>query len=142
MPDTGQRDTGDPKALGHDTTEPHASASPDLGQAVPTARQRLGWIAAVTACVALGTLVVSIALFAIFWPSTGLFGYDDVVDLDDTIEAVAVGQINGQPIAVTDDYDGTMQVWDLTTYKPIGEPMTGHTEAVQAMAISEVDGRP
>ncbi|MGW0588972.1 WD40 repeat domain-containing protein [Streptosporangium sp. NPDC002607] len=96
-------------------------------------RRRLGWIVALLACVA---LVVN------FWRSADLLGHHD-----DVVSAVAVGQVNGRPVAVTgggggENGDGTVRVWDLTTRQPIGEPMTGHPEGVQAVAIGEVNGRP
>ncbi|MFJ5725008.1 hypothetical protein ACIQCZ_34590, partial [Streptomyces sp. NPDC093149] len=43
---------------------------------------------------------------------------------------------------VTGDWDGTVRVWDLTTSLPIGEPLTGHTGGVEAVATAVVDGRP
>ncbi|MFF3443132.1 WD40 repeat domain-containing protein [Streptosporangium sp. NPDC002721] len=55
--------------------------------------------------------------------------------------AVAVGQVNGRPVAVTGSVDGTVRVWDLTTRKPVGEPMTSRT-GVWGVAIGEVNARP
>ncbi len=37
---------------------------------------------------------------------------------------------DGRPVAVTGSYDATVRVWDLTTGAPIGDPLTGHTDAV------------
>ena len=33
-------------------------------------------------------------------------------------------------------------VWDLRSGDPVGEPLTGHTGAVWAVAVGELDGRP
>ncbi|MFF3437927.1 hypothetical protein [Streptosporangium sp. NPDC002721] len=55
-------------------------------------RRRLWWVAALTACVALAVH---------FWPSADLLGHHD-----DVFSAVAVGQVNGRPIAVT--FDGRL----------------------------------
>ena len=35
-----------------------------------------------------------------------------------------------------------MRVWDLATGTPVGEPLTGHTGAVCAVAVGALDGRP
>jgi WD40 repeat protein len=35
-----------------------------------------------------------------------------------------------------------VRVWDLTTGTPLGDPLTGHTGEVSAVAAAEVDGRP
>ena len=38
--------------------------------------------------------------------------------------------------------DETVRVWDLATGTPVGDPFTGHTGAVYAVAAAELDGRP
>ena len=38
-------------------------------------------------------------------------------------------------------YDGT-RVWDLAAGHPIGDPFTGHTKSVSAVATAQLDGRP
>ncbi|MFJ1832111.1 hypothetical protein ACIOG9_47545, partial [Streptomyces sp. NPDC088178] len=43
---------------------------------------------------------------------------------------------------VTGSDDETVRVWDLTTGRPVGEPLTGHTDSVCAVATGVVDGRP
>jgi WD40 repeat protein len=55
---------------------------------------------------------------------------------------VAIAQLDGRPVIVTGSGDTTVRVWDLTTGAPIGQPLTGHTEAVNAVAIAQLDGRP
>jgi WD40 repeat protein len=35
-----------------------------------------------------------------------------------------------------------VRVWDLGTGDPVGGPFTGHTDAVFAVAVGELDGRP
>lgn len=65
-------------------------------------RRRLGWIAVLTACVALAVH---------FWPSADLLGHHD-----DVVSAVAVGQVNGRPVVVTGDGDGAVRVRDLSAY--------------------------
>ena len=50
---------------------------------------------------------------------------------------------DGRPIAVTGSGDDTVRVWDLTTGTPIGDPLTGHTDPVTAVAAAVLpDGRP
>ncbi|MFI7058569.1 hypothetical protein ACWDOR_23665 [Streptosporangium canum] len=60
----------------------------------------------------------------------------------DAVGAVAVGQVNGRPVAVTGSWDHTVRVWDLTTRKSLGPPMTGHTNTVEVVAVGQVNGRP
>ncbi|MFI0789815.1 hypothetical protein ACH4Q6_29925, partial [Streptomyces lydicus] len=38
--------------------------------------------------------------------------------------------------------DRSVRIWDLTTGTPLGEPLTGHTRRVWAVASAEVGGRP
>lgn len=42
---------------------------------------------------------------------------------------------------VSGSTDKTVRVWDLTG-QPIGSPLTGHTDAVHAVATAQLDGRP
>ena len=49
---------------------------------------------------------------------------------------------DGRPVAVTGSDDDTVRVWDLATGTPIGDPLTGHTGAVAAVAHRPPDGRP
>ncbi|MFF0000932.1 hypothetical protein [Streptomyces avermitilis] len=64
------------------------------------------------------------------------------------VSAVACTILNGRPIAVTGGGDGmgggdgTVRVWDLRSGTQIGEPMTGHTFGVEAVACSVLDGAP
>ncbi|MFF3597966.1 caspase family protein [Kitasatospora indigofera] len=56
--------------------------------------------------------------------------------------AVACTTLDGRPVAVTGSTDETVRVWDLTTGRPVGEPLTGHTGTVNAVACTTLDGRP
>ena len=38
--------------------------------------------------------------------------------------------------------DKTARVWDLATHTPIGQPLTGHTGSVNAVATTQLDGHP
>ncbi|MFV2019871.1 hypothetical protein ACFHVL_15265, partial [Micromonospora sp. LOL_023] len=38
--------------------------------------------------------------------------------------------------------DETVWVWDAATGTPIGQPFTGHTDDVNAVAVGQVDDRP
>jgi WD40 repeat protein len=58
------------------------------------------------------------------------------------IRAVAVGELDGRPVAVSGADDRTVRVWDLHTGSPIGEPLTGHTGPIRALAVGELEGRP
>ena len=49
---------------------------------------------------------------------------------------------DGRAIAVTGSHDTTVRVWDLGTGTSTGEPLTGHTSAVAAVAATVLpDGR-
>ncbi len=43
---------------------------------------------------------------------------------------------------VTGSDDATVRVWDLSTGQPVGQPLTGHTSWVSAVACTVLDGRP
>ncbi|CAM5594930.1 AAA family ATPase [Streptomyces purpurascens] len=58
------------------------------------------------------------------------------------VGGVACTELNGRPVAVTAARDNTVRIWDLTTARPLGEPLSGHTDAVQAVVCTELDGRP
>jgi WD40 repeat protein len=58
------------------------------------------------------------------------------------VEAVALGQVDGQPIVVSGSHDRTIRVWDARSGQPRGEPLTGHTAPVVALALGEIDGVP
>lgn len=54
-----------------------------------------------------------------------------------TIGCVAVGDLDGRPIAVTGSFDGTARVWDLTSQRQIGDPLPVDI-AVSAIAIGDL----
>ena len=56
---------------------------------------------------------------------------------------MATGELpDRRTIAVSSGGDRVLRVWDLTTGQPIGEPLTGHTDWVRAVATGELpDGR-
>ncbi|MEU7748924.1 AAA family ATPase [Nonomuraea sp. NPDC049158] len=58
------------------------------------------------------------------------------------IYAVAAGQLDGRPIAVSGGEDGTIRIWDLHAFQPVGAPLTGHTSAVSAITLGELNGLP
>jgi WD40 repeat protein len=60
----------------------------------------------------------------------------------DNVTAVAVGELDGRPIAVSGSRDRTLRLWDLASGTPIGQPLTGHTDGVLVVAVAEWDGRP
>ncbi len=55
---------------------------------------------------------------------------------------MATAVLDGRPVAVTGSDDTTVRVWDLGTGRPIGDPLTGHTSTVGAVATAVLDGRP
>jgi WD40 repeat protein len=78
------------------------------------------------------------------------------------VNAVATAQLDGRPVILSsdggdyhgeegDEPAGTIQVWDLATGAPIGQPFTGVTDPdvttfesarVRALAVAQLDGRP
>ncbi|MFC8002548.1 WD40 repeat domain-containing protein [Streptomyces olivaceus] len=54
-----------------------------------------------------------------------------------TVGCVAVGELDGRPIAVTGSDDETVRVWDLTSQRQIGEPLPVGT-SVSAVSIGEL----
>jgi WD40 repeat protein len=58
----------------------------------------------------------------------------------DPVWAVAVGEVDGAPIAVTGD-DDSVRVWDLGTGRT-RHVLKGHTGRVSALALGRVDGVP
>ena len=58
------------------------------------------------------------------------------------VNAVAVGELDGRPVAVSGGADGTVRVSDLASGTPAGDPLTGHAGWVRAVAVGELDGRP
>ena len=55
---------------------------------------------------------------------------------------MAVGELDGRPVVASGSTDSTVRVWDLGTGDPVGEPLTGHTDHVLAVAVGELDRRP
>jgi WD40 repeat protein len=49
----------------------------------------------------------------------------------------------GRPLLASGGYDGTVRLWDPATSTPVGQPLTGHTEALTSVAFGVgADGRP
>ncbi|MEU6065876.1 MULTISPECIES: caspase family protein [Streptomyces] len=59
-----------------------------------------------------------------------------------TVDAVGCAELNGRPIAVSGGWDNTVRIWDLTTGRAVGEPLTGHNGKVRALGCTELEGRP
>ena len=51
---------------------------------------------------------------------------------------MAVGELHGRPVVVSGSSDSTVRVWDLGTGHRVGDPFTGHTDAVFAVAVGEL----
>lgn len=53
---------------------------------------------------------------------------------------MAVGELAGEPIAVSSSEDGTLRVWQLASGTQRGEPLTGHKGKIWAVAVGELAG--
>ena len=58
------------------------------------------------------------------------------------VESVAVGELGGQPVAVSGSSDHTVRVWDLATGRGVCGPFTVHRGKVLAVAVVKLRGRP
>ncbi|MBG0814914.1 WD40 repeat domain-containing protein [Planomonospora sp. ID82291] len=163
MSDPVQLDMGDLDVSGHGPVRPGMSDPPVADRSIPSAqpdpitpgaggytisvgrsveasavstrpsffRRSFWWILATA---------LSGVLAAVIWPSSDLLGHHD-----DPVAAVAVGKLEGRPVAVSTGngyYDSTLRMWDLTTGDPIGEPIAAHPEGVTSLVLGEVDGQP
>ncbi|MGA5824271.1 WD40 repeat domain-containing protein [Kitasatospora sp. NPDC094028] len=55
---------------------------------------------------------------------------------------MATTLLDGRPVVVSCDDKGGVRLWDLTTCRPVGDPLDGHPAGVLAVAAAVVDGRP
>jgi WD40 repeat protein len=129
-----------------------AAAVPHSAPAVPRPRRRR-WTAVAAAALAAAAIVAVAAVAVPRWLSASDGGQDgstpppfgtqlgQPLGATATVTSVAVGELAGTPIAVAANAE-TLQVFDLATHAPIGEPLTGHTGLVQAVAVGELDGVP
>jgi WD40 repeat protein len=72
-----------------------------------------------------------------WWSPTGVHRH--LSGHEGGVNAVAVGDLDGRPIAVTGSADTTARIWDLITNQQIGQPLIGHEGDVDAVAIGELD---
>jgi WD40 repeat protein len=54
------------------------------------------------------------------------------------VTSIVLGEVAGDPVAMSGSLDGELRVWNLTTGEQRGEPLTGHTGAVTSIAISQL----
>ncbi|WP_433120341.1 caspase family protein [Micromonospora sp. CA-246542] len=74
------------------------------------------------------------------WSKTG--AHRRLLGHEGWVTAVAVGELDGRPIAVSGDDRGSVRVWDLTINQQIGSPLEGGpegTDGITAIALVEVD---
>jgi hypothetical protein len=56
------------------------------------------------------------------------------------INALAYRPESDEPILASGGEDHTVRLWDARQGKPIGDPLTGHTDQVRAVAFNPLDG--
>lgn len=67
---------------------------------------------------------------------------------EDKVEAIATTSVAGRPVVVTCTgsalglAEPAVQIWDLTTRRPLGTPLAGHRGAVCAVTTTTLHGRP
>jgi WD40 repeat protein len=61
---------------------------------------------------------------------------------DGSVDAVAVGELEGRPVVVSGGSHGTVRVWDLRTGSAVGEPWRAHKSYVRALAVGDLEDRP
>jgi WD40 repeat protein len=44
----------------------------------------------------------------------------------DSVSAVALGEVDDEPVVVSGSWDMTVRLWDARTGRPRGEPLSGH----------------
>ena len=54
---------------------------------------------------------------------------------------MAIGRIGDRDVIVSGSWDKTVRVWDAAIGRPRGEPLTGHTGSVNAVAIGRIGDR-
>ncbi|MGN9759747.1 AAA family ATPase [Streptomyces sp. SD31] len=54
--------------------------------------------------------------------------------------SLACTSLAGQPVAVSGSRD-VVRVWDLSVSRPLGRPVTGHTQQITAVDVGELEGR-
>ncbi len=59
----------------------------------------------------------------------------------DTVNSVALGEIDGQAVIVSGGDDRTVRLWDAKGLTPIGIPLTGHERGVNSVALGVIEGR-
>jgi WD40 repeat protein len=50
--------------------------------------------------------------------------------------------VDGRSVVITGGSDTTVRIWDLDGEGQLGEPLTGHTAAVNLLTVGTVEGRP
>ena len=60
----------------------------------------------------------------------------------ESVIAVAIGEVDGTPIAVTGSSRGRVRMWDLRTGTQRGKTLRSQSHAIEAVVIGEVDGTP
>ncbi|MGW0196758.1 WD40 repeat domain-containing protein [Nonomuraea sp. NPDC003201] len=78
----------------------------------------------------------------VWWLSSGRPVCQPETGHSGAVNAVAISDLDGVPVAVTAGADQTVRVWDLSSGKLVRDPLIGHTAPVLAVAVTELDGRP
>jgi WD40 repeat protein len=112
--------------------------------AIPRARRHKKITVALIAVVAIGLLATGITIF--LRPSERP-GEQHIVTGHYHMLAVATAQLDGRTVIISGGEDtgglrATVRVWDLNSGAPIGQPLTGHVDGVEAVTTAQLDGRP
>ena len=153
------------------TDRPAPAALPDLGKPVPgeetwirrPRRRALPLGIAASGAV----LAIAAALSFVLWPSERAvdmghrtrttpsprhpmnvaavgapLGRPLILDAAGSVSAVAESTLNGKPVLVAGGQDGDLRVFDRSTGRQLGAPLTGHKGNVTALAVGTLNAGP
>jgi WD40 repeat protein len=75
-------------------------------------------------------------------PAIGSLIGTPITEHSNDIRSIAIGDVNGQTVAISGSDDHTVRRWDLKLAKPAGAALLGHTGWVMSVAYGQFNGGP